>query len=499
MDRVAGGNRRSGRGGYWLYRHFRQAGADSTAGLAGKGDKSGGRPIPVVAARARLGNMDIYLTGLGSVQPLNTVTVRTRIDGEINGIYFVEGQLIHKGEVLFQIDPRPYEVVLTQAQAQMAKDQSVLANAKVDLERDIEAESAIPKQQLDTQRALVTQTEAAIKIDQGQIDAAQLNLTYTRITSPLTGRIGLKVIDQGNMVHASDSSGLVVITQTQPISVIFNLPEDTLPQVLKQSRQRLPVPFGYLVPKGVRKIIGTPVLRVEAYNRDLTQKIASGTLLAVDSQIDPTTGTVRLKALFPNPGEALFPNQFVNARLLVDTLRDAVIVPTAAIQRSPQTPQNPNGTFVYVVKPDKTVEMRTVTLGPSEGDDTVIETGLSASKTPRHRPGEPGAGMAPPAAPAGGADKPPRPQEMLAGDSEIVVVDGVDKLQNGSKVTPRFGNRPTSGPANGPTSGPASASAGGAGAGPMPQSGGDASKHAHGDGSSRGAGGARPESSRGAQ
>ena len=383
------------------------------------------RTVPVVVATARAGDMGVYLIGLGTVTPVNTVTVRSRVDGQLVAVNYREGQLVRKGDVLAQIDPRPFQVQLLQAEGQQAKDEATLKNAQLDLKRYqvLVAEDSIPRQQLDTQVATVNQLQATLKSDQAQIESAKLNLTYSRITAPISGRAGLRLVDPGNMVHAADPNGLLVLTQLEPIAVVFTIPADQLPPVMAHMRSgsRLPV---------------------EAWDRDLKARLALGTLEAVDNQIDETTGTVRLKALFGNEDHALFSNQFVNARLLVDTLRQTVIIPTAALQRGAQ------GTFVWVVKPDSTADMRNVEVQLTEGESSAVRQGVSA--------GEP------------------------------VVTDGVDNLQPGTKVA----TGPPGGAA-GETGGPGRPGGGGRGGEGGPKSGGGG--RGSGEGGAKGTeGGGRP-------
>ena len=313
--------------------------------------------IPVVAAAARTRDVGVYLSGLGSVTPLNMVTVRSRVDGELIAVHFQEGQIVRSRDLLAEIDPRPFQAQLTQFEGQLERDQALLDNARLDLKRFqvLVTTDAVPRQQLDTQVSLVHQLEGTVKNDQGQIEATKVQLVYCRITSPIAGRVGLRLVDPGNIVHATDTGGLVIVTQLQPITVIFTIPEDSIPTVLERLQ------------RGVR-------LPVEAYDREYRRKLAEGALLTIDNQVDPTTGTVRLKAEFPNADYRLFPSQFVNARLLIDTQRGATVVPTAAIQQSPR------GSFVYVLRPDRTVGIRQVTVGVTDGDDVSIERGLAVGE-----------------------------------------------------------------------------------------------------------------------
>lgn len=335
-----------------------------------------GQPMPVSVATAKTEDMPVYLTGLGSVTAFNTVSVRSRVDGQLVQVAFKEGQHVNKGDLLAIIDPRPYEVALEQAQATLFKDQAQLRDAQLNYQRYkglLQQSGAMSQQQVDTQQATVDQLEGTVRTDQANIDSAKLNVSYCHITAPVSGRIGLRLVDVGNMVHASDTNAMLVITQLQPISVLFTLPEDNLPAVQKQ--------------------MALKALPVDAYSRDDQTKLATGTLLTIDNQIDQTTGTGKLKAVFENKNDQLWPNQFVNVRMLLETRKNSTVIPAAAVQHGPQ------GNFVYVVKPDKTVDMHEVEIAVTQDNFSAISQGVS--------PGD------------------------------VVVTDGQDKLQTGSAVEPR--------------------------------------------------------------
>jgi multidrug efflux system membrane fusion protein len=356
------------------------------------------RPVPVVAEPAHKADLNVRIVSLGTVTPLNTVTVRSLVDGQLQKIYFTEGQMIAAGAPLAEVDPRPFEVQKQQAEALLARDNSLLDNARLDLERfrTLLEQDSVAKQQVDTQEALVRQSEATVKLDQAQIDTAALQLAYAHITAPISGRIGLRLVDTGNLIHPSDVSGLAVITQLQPITVLFSIPQSSLPKVLAKFHDSAP-------------------LVVEAFDQDGHTLLATGKLVTVDNQIDPTTGTVRLRAEFPNTDEVLFPNQFVNVQLISEKIPDATVVPTGAVQRGTA------GTYVFVVK-DNQASLRVVETGVAEHNLTAITKGLA--------PGE------------------------------VVVVDGVDKLREGSAVE-------LISPQSGPT----------ANSGAKPEGAGDKSKH----------------------
>ena len=389
-------------GAWWIWGRGEAPGAGSAApakeGKAGKGGagKGGGRfgggdpnrAQPVQAVAARVGDINIVQTGLGTATALRTVTVKPRVDGQLQNVMFSEGQLVKQGEALAQIDPVPLQVALAQAEGQLAQNAAQLNNARLDLERyrKLLEQDSIASQQVDSQAALVRQLEGTVKVGQAQVDNARLQLSYTRITAPISGRLGLRQVDAGNMVRQSDATGVAVITQVDPMGVLFTIPQDTLPRVLAR------LSAGEKPP-------------VEAWDREQKNLLASGRLVTTDNQIDVATGTVRLKAEFPNSQGKLFPNQFVNVRMVVDTRKGVILVPSAAIQRGNQ------GTVVYVVKDDNTVTLRPVTTGTTEGQLTAIETGLQAG--------------------------------------ERVITDGVDRIREGSKVEvtdPTAAARPGAGP-----------------------------------------------------
>ena len=331
--------------------------------------------VPVTVAPVLKQDFPVYLSGLGSIQAYYTVSLKSRVDGQLLDVKFREGEHVNKGDLLAVIDPRPYQVQLDQAQATLFKDQASLRDAQLNYQRYkdlLQSSGAMSQQQVDTQKATVDQLQGTVRNDQALVDNAKLNLSYCHITAPQSGRIGLRLVDPGNMVHASDTNPMLVITQLQPITAIFTLPEDQLPVVAKQMRRSS--------------------LEVDAYSRDDSAKLATGKLLTIDNQIDQTTGTGRLKAVFTNEDSVLWPNQFVNIHLLLETRKNATVIPSAAIQQGPQ------GTYVYVVRPDKTVEARVVTVATMEGNFAQIATGVTPNET--------------------------------------VVTDGQDKLQNNSRVEP---------------------------------------------------------------
>jgi len=342
-------------------------------GDGGRGKEGADTPIAVAIDTTTQADFPVYLNGLGTVIPLRTVMVKARVDGQLMKVAFTEGQMVKEGDLLAEIDPRPYQALLMQAEGQLQRDEALLKNAQIDLVRykTLLEQDSIAAQQMVTQEALINQDKGIIEIDRGLVANARLQLLYTRITSPITGRLGLRLVDQGNIVHASDANGLVVITQIQPISVIFTLPEDRIRSVMKKYR-------------------AGDVMPVEAFDRRGQSLLALGQLWAVDNQIDTTTGTVKLKGQFANDDNALFSNQFVNIKMHMDTLRGVTVMPTSAIQRGIM------GTFVYVVQEDQTVTVRSITLGPVEGEKVAVEAGL--------KPGE------------------------------QVVIDGADKLREGMKV-----------------------------------------------------------------
>jgi membrane fusion protein, multidrug efflux system len=385
----------AGAGWYWWTHHTTQTAA---RGGAGRAQQTAAQPVG--AATIDKGDIRIILNELGTVTPLATVTVKTQINGQLTEVAFKEGQVVHKGDFLAQIDPRPYQVALEQAQGTLAHDQGLLQQAQTNLKRyqTLGRQDSIAQQQVDDQRYLVVQYTGSVQTDQGAVDSAQLNLAYCHIVSPVEGQIGLRLVDPGNYVQTSDATGLVVVTQMQPISVIFSVPEDNLPDIIQRIRSGA-------------------TLSVDAYDRSNTRHLATGELHTLDNQIDTTTGTLKLRALFANPDEMLYPNQFVNARLLVDTMHDTVRVPVQAVQRGAP------GTFVYVINPNDTVSVRPVKLGPVDDGYEAVLSGL-----------EPG-------------DK--------------VVTDGTDRLRDGAPITiPAKPGTPGATPASGATH-PSHAAAGG--------------------------------------
>jgi multidrug efflux system membrane fusion protein len=342
------------------------------------------RVVSVAVAKVQQQDVPVYLTGLGSVTAFNTANIKSRVDGQIMRVEVKEGQTVNQGQLLILVDPRPFQVQLEQAQAQLFRDEASLRDAKLNLERytSLIPSGSIAQQQVDTQKATVDQLDGTVRTDQAQINNAKLQLVYCNITAPFAGRVGLRQVDPGNIVHASDTTPMLILTQLQPIAVIFTLPEDQLPTVAQHMKNT--------------------TLLVDAFSRDDQTKLATGKLLTIDNEIDQTTGTAKLKAVFDNKDNQLWPNQFVNANLLLETRKNSTVLPTAAILRGPQ------GAFVYAAKPDNSVEARNVTISLTQGNTTVITSGVN--------PGD------------------------------MVVTDGQDKLQTGSKIAPRSG-----GPGNAPS------------------------------------------------
>nr|WP_233158595.1 MdtA/MuxA family multidrug efflux RND transporter periplasmic adaptor subunit [Chromobacterium sp. ASV5] len=352
-------------GGWWWHQH---SGAQQSADA-----RKGGAPLAVGVAAVRQADAPLKLNALGTVNSTYTVTVRSRVDGQLEKIHFAEGQLVKQGQLLAELDARPFQATLTQAEGQLLRDQALLENARLDLARykQLASQNSISKQQVDTQQALVRQYEGTVKVDQGAVAAARINVDYARVVAPVSGRVGLRQVDPGNIVHASDANGIVTLTQTQPINVVFAVPEVSLASVLQAAG-------------------GGKALKVEAWDRDNKNKLADGALLALDNQLNTSTGTINIKAKFANEKQQLFPNQFVNVNLELGVRRNAIVVPTVAVQLGKV------GHYVYTVNPDETVSISKVVAGPASGDDTIIEQGL--------KPGQ------------------------------RVVVDGVDKLRDGAKV-----------------------------------------------------------------
>jgi multidrug efflux system membrane fusion protein len=359
------------------FAHSRNPGRPESGGVrSARRGAAGSQAIPVTVSAAVSRDMPVYIDGLGTVEAFYTVTVKPRIDGQVLQVFFKEGQDVRKGQALVQIDPRPYEVAVAQAEATLYKDQAQLTIAKRNFDRyqDLFKQGVVSRQDLDAQQSNYGALEGTVRADQAAIANAKLNVAYCRITSPINGRVGLRQVDPGNMVHASDANGLLLITQLHPIATLFTIPEDSLPRVIKAERAK------------------SKPLEVDVFSRDNRTQLAAGTLTTINNQIDTATGTVRLKAVFDNTEGLLWPNQFVNARLLLDVQRNAVAIPASAIQRGV------NGTFVFVVGADNSVQVRPVKLGVSDGDLVAVDSGL--------KPGD------------------------------NVVTDGQDKLQAGSRVQP---------------------------------------------------------------
>ncbi len=358
-------------GAFYALRYREATPATNNAGVK----PSAGRPLPpVLTAAAHVQDLSVWVTGLGTVTSMATITIQSRVDGQLMKIYFHEGQIVKAGDLLAEIDPRPYQVQLEQAQGQKARDEALLKNARLDVERykTLAAQNAIPQQQLDTQVSLVDQYVASVFSDQSQVDNARLQLTYCRITAPVSGRLGLRQVDPGNIIQANATTGIVVLTQLSPITVIFPLPQDNLPAIIKKMKE-------------------VKAMEVEAWDRANANRLASGSLIALDNLVDPTTGMVKLRAHFTNQDGSLFPNQFVNARMHLDTIKNAIVIPTSGVQ------QGSNGPYAYVVNDQQVVSVRKLIIGQKDGNLIAIREGLTAG--------------------------------------DMVVVDGVDNLREGATVT----------------------------------------------------------------